>query len=152
MFAAKLYTGVSGVDAFNRIISPDFGVGKEAVVEALPPGWVDAAPDDVVGSAEIESYEAERVVIRARAERQALLVLNDTFYPGWIARIDDVPTEIVRANQVVRGVFVEPGDHRVEFSYEPMSFRIGLAISLMAWIVLAAIAVSAWRSRKPADR
>ena len=148
--AAKLYAGASGVEAFNRIISPDFRIGKEAVVEALPPGWVDAAPEDVVGSAEIESYEAERVVIRARAERPALLVLNDTFYPGWVARVDDVPTEIVRTNQVVRGVFVESGDHRVEFSYEPMSFRIGLAISLVAWIVLAAIAVIAWRSRKPA--
>lgn len=150
--AGKLRLTKSPAETFSHLISPEFRIGEEAVVEEIPAGWSDAADEEKVGTVRIASYEPETVVLEVRADRQALLVLNDTYYPGWVARIDEQPAEIVRTNQLVRGVLVSAGEHRVVFSYEPQSFRIGLAISAAAWLILAAIGWSAWRQRTRTPR
>ena len=47
-------------------------------------------------------------------------------------RIDGTEGKILRANYLVRAVELDPGKHKVEFYYDPVSFRVGLIISLFA--------------------
>jgi uncharacterized membrane protein YfhO len=54
-----------------------------------------------------------------------MLVVNDTYYPGWRAFIDGRPAPILRANGAFRGVRVPAGARSVSFAFEPMSFRLG---------------------------
>ena len=63
-------------------------------------------------------------------------MLNDTFAPGWSATVDGQPTNIFRANGLVRGLVVGPGRHRVEFVYAPASFRWGAGLSGLALLVV----------------
>jgi uncharacterized membrane protein YfhO len=72
------------------------------------------------------------------ARKPAILVLNDSFHPGWQATVDGKPVEILRANGFVRGVPVETGTHEVEFVYRPAGLRRGLPLSVLG----LAIAVS----------
>jgi hypothetical protein len=134
----RLHVATGDKDAFNRLIDPSFVPGAEAVVSELPPGWRDtgdvAAAD---GTVTFRSYEGERVVLDVRTARQMLLVLSDADYPGWEANVDGAPRPIVRTNVLVRGVVVPPGDHTVEFRYDPRSFRLGMWISLVTLVVLA---------------
>lgn len=46
------------------------------------------------------------------------LVFNESFLPGWEARIDDVLVPIVRANGMGMAVLVSTGDHRVTWEYQ----------------------------------
>jgi hypothetical protein len=57
------------------------------------------------------------------------LVLADTFYEGWTARIDDRPTPIHRTNFAFRGVEVPAGKHGVVFEFASASIRVGAIIS-----------------------
>ena len=69
-----------------------------------------------------------------------ILVLSDTYYPGWRAFVDGVERPILRANHVFRAVVVPTGAREVVFSYEPDSFRYGLLVSVAAaalWLGLA---------------
>ena len=59
--------------------------------------------------------------------------------PGWRATVDGVPAPILRANGFVPAVYLEPGEHVVEFMFRPRSLLIGAA--LLVWIV-AAVAVA----------
>ena len=77
-----------------------------------------------------------RVLLDASPGSPGLLVLADVFYPGWKCFVDGTETKIYRTNYVMRGVFLRAGRHRVEFRYEPLSFKIGVAISV-ATLVLA---------------
>ena len=52
----------------------------------------------------------------------------------------DVP--VYRANHVFKGVVLPPGNHRVEFVYDPASFHVGLIISLASLSLALALAVS----------
>jgi len=64
--------------------------------------------------------------------------------PGWRATVDGVHAPILRANGFVRAVYLEPGEHVVEFAFRPRSLLIGAACSgaaLLVWIV-AAVAVA----------
>jgi len=76
------------------------------------------------------------VTIRAESGSGGFLVLADTFYPGWQATCDGTPVEILRANHTFRAITFPPGEHTVMFRYEPLSFRVGAAISLLSLIAV----------------
>ena len=80
-----------------------------------------------------------RVKVRG-VEARSLLVLNDTYYPGWTAEIDGKATEILPANIAFRAVVVPPGDHLVIFRYRPQSVRFGLVVSAFSWVIFIAAA------------
>jgi hypothetical protein len=80
-------------------------------------------------SARITGHGTHAVQVRAVTDRPALLVLTDTWYPGWTARVDGHEARVWRANHAFRAVSVSPGEHLVEFRYEPAWLTLGLAIS-----------------------
>ena len=92
--------------------------------------------------ARVVADEPERVVIRAGVNGRALLVLADTWFPGWRVRVDGRDASIVRTDQLLRGVVVGPGTHTVEFDYVPWSWRAGWIVSLLAAVGLLGLA---WR-------
>jgi len=89
------------------------------------------------GLAEITHYGPERVIVNVTNDAPGYLVLTDTFYPGWLATVDGEPSPIQRADLMFRAVQLEPGSHRVEFRYRPVSVRLGAGISalgLLLWV------------------
>jgi hypothetical protein len=89
----------------------------------------------------------DEVVIETEAEKPGLLVLLDSYYPGWRARVYETPVAIRRANHASRGVEIPAGKQVVTFSYEPATFRVGLFCSLIAAAVLAGAAMGAYLGR-----
>jgi hypothetical protein len=73
------------------------------------------------------------------AERKALFVLNDAWYPGWIAFVDGIAQPIFRTNFHFRGVFLEPGEHELHFVFAPQRFRIGLWIACSTAVFIGAL-------------
>ncbi|MFB0538129.1 MAG: YfhO family protein, partial [Anaerolineae bacterium] len=78
-------------------------------------------------------YSPNAVEIEITLDRDGYLVLSDTYYPGWRAYVDGEEKEILRANYAFRAVPLESGQHTVLFQYDPLSFKLGLAISLATW-------------------
>jgi hypothetical protein len=97
------------------------------------------------GTARIESETPTRIVVAAEMKTPGVLVLPDLYYPGWKATIDGKPAEILPANHAVRGVVVPAGVLRVEFRYEPGSFKWGARLAVVALVVLGIQIVIAWR-------
>ena len=73
--------------------------------------------------------------VRVVTSQPAWLVINESFDPGWSAhrRSDKtvVFTPVLRANHVMRSVFVPAGEHEIEFRYRPISLVWGLTVSLI---------------------
>jgi uncharacterized membrane protein YfhO len=84
-------------------------------------------------------YQPTRVEIETDAGAAGYLLLADAWYPGWRARVDGVETPIERADCIFRAVYLSPGAHRVEFEYQPESFRVGTIISLVSLFVLVIV-------------
>ncbi|CAG0929889.1 hypothetical protein TFLX_01464 [Thermoflexales bacterium] len=110
----------------------------------------DVAPC-VLTAAEVIDYQINDVVIKSKTDQPAWLVLNDTYFTGWMAfrvNADQSETEvpITRAYGNFRAVPVEAGESTIHFKYSPMSFKLGLFVSFMAWmIVVFLLAIWLWR-------
>ena len=90
--------------------------------------------------ARILVYGNHRVNIQASLDSPGILVLADSFYPGWNAYVNGRQEKIYRANLFFRAVRLSAGTHNVEFLYEPRSFAIGRAVS----IVTLSLIIAAW--------
>jgi hypothetical protein len=135
---------VDGDDAaLAAITRPGFDARRVAVMESRLVGLGAGAG----GSARIERYEPERVVVRASSSGPGLLVLSDNYYPGWKAEVDGREVPIERVDYLMRGVPIGAGTHTVELRYEPLSWRIGWIVSLVALCGLVLAAVLGWRRR-----
>jgi Bacterial membrane protein YfhO len=131
--------------ALDAVTRPRWDARATAVTERRLPGLAAAGP---AGRAAIAAYQPDRVVVRVRATRPALLVLGDTWYPGWRAEVDGKPVRVERVNYVMRGIRVAAGTHDVELRFAPPAFRVGWIISLVAALALA-LAVLLTRRRRP---
>jgi hypothetical protein len=87
--------------------------------------------------ARVISYEPERVVIEANLGSDGYLVLTDAYYPGWRAEVDGKKQPILRAYILFRAVYLPEGEHTVEFIYDPISFKVGAAISLVSLLCVS---------------
>lgn len=56
------------------------------------------------------------------------------YYPGWEARVNGTPAEILRAYGALSAVIVTEDHARVELVYNPLSYRVGVLLSLFTWI------------------
>lgn len=81
-------------------------------------------------TSEIMVYKNDYVEVNVDVSNNSFLVFNDIYYPGWKAIVDGRDTEILKANGIVRAVEVTPGDEKVVFYYDPISFKVGALISL----------------------
>jgi O-antigen/teichoic acid export membrane protein len=111
----------------------------------------DIAASCALDSAEIIDYQVNDVVIKTQVDQPSWLILADTYFTGWQAfdvHPDQSETKvpIARAYGNFRAVQVSAGEHTIHFKYSPMSFKLGLFISFMAWmIVVFLLAIWLWR-------
>ena len=76
--------------------------------------------------AAVDSYRTNEVIVKTFAETSCLLVLSDTFYPGWRAEVDGKDVPILKGNLNHRVVQLPPGDHVVRFIFHSASVALGL--------------------------
>jgi len=88
-------------------------------------------------SARVIRYAPDEVVIEAHASRPGLLLLRDTYYPGWKAAVDGAPADILRADYNFRAVAVPAGKSEVRFLYAPASVYAGLGLAGASLAALA---------------
>ena len=133
---------------FHRLLEPGFDPMQEVVldhsVQITQKGHFE-------GIARIVSYKNQTVTIQASVNDSGILVLVDSYYPGWKAYVDGREARILKANHFFRAVVLAEGEHVVEFRYEPLSFKIGLAVSLTTLCVVVLISVFVYLRRRAAS-
>jgi uncharacterized membrane protein YfhO len=77
--------------------------------------------------------------------------MGDKYYKGWRAFVDGKEFTIYPVNHVLRGIYLPPGNHSVEFRFDPTPYRIGKWLSLVSMAFFALMLVREWRYRKRQD-
>jgi uncharacterized membrane protein YfhO len=140
--------------ALTAMHDPSFDPRTTAVIEGSLPNDMRALEgtqsDSGGSSVEVTHYSDDRVILDAKMDRDGVVVLTDTYYPGWKATVDGKPVPIHAADYAFRGVFVPRGEHTVVFEYDPVSFKAGVTLALLALVGLAAGLV--WDHRRSRQR
>ncbi len=80
-----------------------------------------------------------RLVLESKGSGKALLVSSETDYPGWKVKVGDHQGTVEQINHSFRGVVLNEGETRALFYFEPVTFRLGLFLSLLIcgfWMML----------------
>jgi Bacterial membrane protein YfhO len=111
-----------GFDARNNVF----------LVAENPSRLATCSGDDVSMPLHTPNY----VRIDAQMQCRGMVILTDTWFPGWRATVDGKRAKIDRAYGMVRGVVVEPGNHVIEMRYRPVSVYVGAGLSLLACAIV----------------
>jgi len=144
----KNILSVSGIDEVKRICYNDdkFNPEDTAFVEGIN-SRTNIGDGEII-STDFSDYDDILVNIKISGS-PAFLVLSDSFYPGWHAYIDGVESKIYKTNGVARGILIDkPGEHQIKFKYKPMSFYIGLTISVVSLILLLIMIILSYNITK----
>jgi len=101
------------------------------------------------GRAAISAERPGMLEIAVETPTRQLLVVADSFHPGWQATVDEQPTAIIRANGDFLGVVVPAGRHDVTLRFTPPSLRGGWALSLLGLVLAGGLYIgrAAWVQR-----
>jgi hypothetical protein len=142
--ASSVLTSQDDLDMLSRLSSADFDSSRQAIIAAdldtAPPVEGGGNPGDV----EILSRQANKVELRARLSRPAYLVYLDRYDPNWRATVNGREVPVWRANLLFRALYLEPGDHRVEFHYCQRGLVLGASVSVLT---LCLMALAYWTKR-----
>ena len=103
----------------QTLTSPNFDPQKVVLVSNPLPmdePMTNSAADNP-GTVDFTSYSPKHIVFSAQAATPSVLLLNDRFDPNWRVFVDGKPSTLLRCNFIMRGVFLQPGPHTVEFYF-----------------------------------
>jgi Bacterial membrane protein YfhO len=123
---------------------PAFDPQKTVIVSNRPASLSSLSSASAPGQAannfvKITGTGVNDVSIRAAASETSVLVVSQTYYPGWKAIVDGKTTEVFPVNMTLTGVAVEPGTHDIRLVFDPMSFKVGAGLTLLSLIIGVAL-------------
>jgi hypothetical protein len=115
----------------QMLADKNFDAWKTVLVSApLPTTPLSSATNQNPASVEFKSYAPKDIVFSTHADTPTILLLNDKFDPNWRVLVDGKSAPLLRCNFIMRGVYLTPGAHTVEFKF---SLPLGpLYVSLTA--------------------
>ncbi len=88
--------------------------------------------------ARVVDYQPDAIDLEIDAPGDGIVVLDEVAYPGWQVTVDDTDAPALRADYLLRAVYVGVGHHRIAWRFHPTRFRLLFALYLLALIALVA--------------
>jgi hypothetical protein len=99
------------------------------------------------GTVEFKSYAPKDIVLDAKATTPSVLLLNDKFDPQWQVFVDGKPAELLRCNFIMRGVYLPPGTHTVEFKFTLPNQPLYISLAAIVFGILLSGCLIVWQRR-----
>ena len=99
-----------------------------STVDASPPVFFEA--NSTAQHVAIARSQPGRIEARVKTDRLDTLVFSEVSYPGWVVRVDGKKARAEVFQETFQSVQIPAGEHLVVFDYVPLTFRLGLAITL----------------------
>ncbi len=77
------------------------------------------------------------------SQKGGLVVFSEIYYPGWTATIDGEPANIVRADYVLRAMYVPAGKHQIHMEFHPQTVKNTETIASITFYILIALLATA---------
>ena len=113
-FVNTTYLANSKQDAINAIFDLNYPLNKRVTVEGVQNKKLFKSNWDL-GDVQILDYQDNKITLKIKNPGEGFLVLTDSFYPTWHAKIDGKETMIYLTDYNFRGIITPKGEHTIEF-------------------------------------
>jgi hypothetical protein len=125
------------VTNFTEVVaSGELDFRQTALTSDAPAGRIGLSSD-----ARVLEDRGSRVVVEA--DGPGLLVLSDRWRDGWSARLSTGGVQVLRVNEIMRGVQLPPGRQVVTFEFESPGFRTGTWIAMTSALMVGFLTLGA---------
>ena len=131
----------SSKEILNKLKEHGFDYRNTVILDEHPSNPF-VPPDSLVtGSmAKIVDYEIDKFKVEVDMKEPGFLVISDNYYPAWKAYVGGKKTKVYKADYTLRAVWLEKGQHKVEFVFDSSYLKLGATISFLSFLfVLGAI-------------
>jgi hypothetical protein len=138
---------VSKYDLLQRLEAAD--LRRQVFVTGAAP-----ALERCDGADRVRIFErgAARLVLEANMACKGIVIVSETFFPGWKASVDSRRAPILEVDGALRSVAVDAGVHRMEMRYRPGSVYLGGIMTFAGFAAAAAIGYAGLRHDKRQPR
>jgi hypothetical protein len=89
------------------------------------------------GSIKLKSYKPNDLVYESESNAAQFAVFSEIYYPkGWNAYIDGNLTPHAAVDYVLRGMNIPSGKHKIEFKFEPQTYKTGNSIAMVGSVLV----------------
>lgn len=143
---AKLYgnwqVNTNDQENLKTLTDLSFDPAKTVLVSTPEPGLPMASTNENTGTVEFKSYSPKHIEFAADAKTPSVMLFNDKYDANWSVTVDGQPAPLLRCNYLMRGVYLQPGQHVVKFEFSMPSrplyvtlAALGIAIFLSGLLV-----------------
>ena len=127
---------------WGTFTAQSFDPGRTAFVSQTD---IESNRSFTIGSVTDIQYSLHELTVKTESTAEGFLVISEVYYPlRWKAKIDGKEVKYFETNGVIRGLIVPSGNHEVRFIYDRSSFRKGIAISTVAFLLCIGITAFGW--------
>jgi hypothetical protein len=142
--------GTNGFITLKKLASRTFDPERTVLLNApLPAAAPGAATNQNPGTVDYQSYSTRDLKLATQSAAPAVLLLNDKYDPHWSVTVDGQPAEVLCCNFIMRGVFVPPGAHAVEFKFSLPHKPLYITLTALVMAVLLCGGLLAYTCRRP---
>lgn len=131
-FTTSNFEIISDRKEILKLLFSDFFNPNKIILEEYP-GF---EPKSYQGNLKITNYSANEISMEVLSNNSTLIYFSDNYSKAFKVFIDGVEGKILRANYTFRAIALPKGNHTVKIRYQTESFKIGVAISLVSFILL----------------
>jgi hypothetical protein len=121
----------SPLETLSKMASPQFDASQRVILAADPGAAPAIHGPGSAGSVEIGEHQPNQVTLKAELSRPGYVVLLDRYDANWHASMDGREVPVLRANQLFRAVYAEPGKHVLVFNYLQNGLIAGVLITCL---------------------
>lgn len=127
---------------------------KTAIVATTDRKYFDGKPlqADSTASITLTKYQPNELEFNTQSKTPQLAVLSEIYYPkGWKMFVDDQEVPYIKADYLLRAVYVPSGNHKVKMLFEPAVIEKGKVVSMVAFGLFLLLSLAGiyflWKSK-----
>ena len=117
---------------------------QTAIVSSADREYFDGKPiaADSTGILKLTGYRADALEFRTESKTPQLAVFSEIYYPkGWKMFIDEKEVPYIKANYLLRAVYVPAGVHTVRMVFEPEVIQTGKLVSMICFGIFLLLSI-----------
>ncbi len=154
-FVRKVVPVANSSEALHKVGQIDTKhefIVENSAVASLPASF----GKDTTATISLKKYEPNHLVYTYKSASDQVAVFSEIYYDkGWNAYVNGAKVPYFKADYLLRGIALKPGQYDIEFKFEPTSYSTGNTISYGSSILLILIILGggfvAWKKRSKTE-
>ena len=116
-----------------------FDLKQTAIIENKNIDIISYPNERRISQIELLKNKPHEKIYSIESNKPGFVVFSEMFYPGWKAKINNKGVNVYKVNFILRGIFVQKGNNKIKFYFEPSSIKYGSLFQIISIIVFVAL-------------